>query len=108
MTTKQMLFVALNYIFIAILLGLGYYYEALPIQPEVWDNVANIGWAMVPCTGAWVLAAFALNIREFRVAKVKVMESEAELNLAAAGDLDASMWQKRHATKRDNNFHRKQ
>lgn len=38
----------------------------LSIPVEVWDDVATIGWSLVPVGMVLVLVAFALNLREYR------------------------------------------
>lgn len=48
--------------------GLLYWIDAakLSIPVEFWDNVSTAGWALVPVAMVWAIAAFALNLREYR------------------------------------------
>lgn len=62
--------------------------DAFYIPLEVWDNVASAGWAMVPVMLAYLL------LRGGQYLKAK------------SGEAEASMWQLRHQTKRDNKFNR--
>lgn len=74
---------------ILVLLGLSYLpTEALSIPPEFWDNVACIGWGVLPVVLCWVGAAFALNLRAYRTKAL----AEAEL-------IVAHTWHQRSATK---------
>jgi hypothetical protein len=74
----------------------------LSIPIEWWDNVATIGWSMLPLGMCWALAAFALNLREYRS---KVAADTVHI-LAQAALAEASMWAVRHQAKRERSYSR--
>lgn len=68
---------------------------ALPIAPEFWDNVANVGWGVLPVTLTGVAVSALVSLREWRT---KCTAEVVELGTRSAMN-DALMWQARHAAK---------
>lgn len=75
------------------------YVEALPIPLELWDNVATVGWSCLPVVMCCTLWSITGNVREYRTAKVALIDSQAELNSALADKAEADTWATRTHTK---------
>lgn len=89
-TVKTHLQLILSVLFLLAVLAIAFFKpDALVIPLEVWDNVAASGWALVPVATAFALLQGGLYLK------------------AMAGAAEATMWERRHRTKRDNKFDRK-
>lgn len=80
--------------------------EPLLLRPERFDELATIGWCMVPFALCWLMLGVASTLAQHARNATAETEATAEKLKADAGLAEAQMWQVRHDTKRQNEFHK--
>lgn len=78
----------------------------LILSPERFDELATIGWCAVPFALCWLMLGVASTLAQHARNATAETEATAAKLKADAGLADAQMWQVRHDTKRQNDYHK--
>lgn len=71
----------------------------LILDPGRFDELATIGWTAVPFALCWLMFGVASTLKQHAMNATRETE-------ASAGLVEAQMWQVRHDTKRQNDYHK--
>lgn len=78
----------------------------LILDPQRFDELATVGWCAVPFALCWLMLGVASTLAQHARNATTETEATAKKLEADAGLAAAQMWQVRHDTKRQNDYHK--